>query len=60
MSSFDEKISQLLEQSAIQYIIFKNNEDTERMEKLHLFAKKLLQKEYVIGFAGHFSAGNLV
>lgn len=57
MSSFDEKISQLLEQSAIQYIIFKNNEDTERMEKLHLFAKKLLQKEYVIGFAGHFSAG---
>ncbi|MEL4024693.1 dynamin family protein [Lysinibacillus endophyticus] len=57
MSSFDEKLQQLLQQSAVQYIIYKNNEDTERMEKLHLFARKLLQKEYVIGFAGHFSAG---
>ncbi|MFP7200667.1 dynamin family protein [Lysinibacillus halotolerans] len=57
MSSFDEKIEKLLQQSAVQYIIYKKNEDTERMEKLHLFARKLLQKEYVIGFAGHFSAG---
>ncbi|TSI09090.1 dynamin family protein [Lysinibacillus sp. BW-2-10] len=57
MSSFEDKIHQLLKQSAIQYIIYKNNEDTERREKLHLFARKLLQKEYVIGFAGHFSAG---
>lgn len=57
MSSFEEKLQQLLQQSAVQYIIYKNNEDTERMEKLHLFARKLLQKEYVIGFAGHFSAG---
>ncbi|HWK24181.1 MAG TPA: dynamin family protein [Ureibacillus sp.] len=57
MSAFDEKLENLLQQSAIQYIIYQNNEDTERMEKLHLFARKLLQKEYVIGFAGHFSAG---
>lgn len=57
MNTFDEKIEQLLEQSAIHYIIYQQNDDTERMEKLHLFAKKLLQKEYVIGFAGHFSAG---
>lgn len=57
MSSFEEKLQQLLQQSSIQYIIYKNNEDTDRMEKLHLFARKLLQKEYVIGFAGHFSAG---
>ncbi|HWL13662.1 MAG TPA: dynamin family protein [Ureibacillus sp.] len=57
MSSFDEKLETLLQQSAIQYIIYQNNEDTERMEKLNLFARKLLQKEYVIGFAGHFSAG---
>lgn len=57
MSTFDEKIAELLDKAAIQYIIFKQNEDIERMEKLHLFAKKLLQKEYVIGFAGHFSAG---
>lgn len=57
MNSFDEKLQQLLQQSAVQYIIYKKNEDTERMEKLNLFARKLLQKEYVIGFAGHFSAG---
>ncbi len=57
MNSFDEKLQQLLQQSAVQYIIYKKNEDTERMEKLDLFARKLLQKEYVIGFAGHFSAG---
>ncbi|WP_342463197.1 dynamin family protein [Ureibacillus sp. FSL K6-8385] len=57
MNTFDEKIEELLQQAAIQYIVFKHNEDEERMEKLHLFAKKLLQKEYVIGFAGHFSAG---
>lgn len=57
MNTFDEKIDQLLAKSAIHYIIYQQNEDTERMEKMHLFAKKLLQKEYVIGFAGHFSAG---
>lgn len=57
MSVFEEKLNELLQQSAVQYKIYENNEDTERMEKLHLFARKLLQKEYVIGFAGHFSAG---
>lgn len=57
MNTFDEKIKQLLQQSAIQYKIYQKNEDIERMDKLNLFAKKLLQKEYVIGFAGHFSAG---
>lgn len=57
MNAFDERIEQLLQQSAIQYIIYQKNQDTERMDKLNLFAKKLLQKEYVIGFAGHFSAG---
>ncbi|AWE07046.1 GTPase [Lysinibacillus sp. 2017] len=57
MSSFDEKIHELLQQSALQYIIYNKNEDTERVEKLNLFARKLLQKEFVIGFAGHFSAG---
>ena len=57
MTLFDEKIQRLLQQSALQYIIYKKNEDTERVEKLNLFARKLLQKEFVIGFAGHFSAG---
>ncbi|KGR74183.1 dynamin family protein [Ureibacillus sinduriensis] len=57
MNSFEGKIEDLLQQSSIQYIIYQNNEDQERLDKLHLFARKLLQKEYVIGFAGHFSAG---
>ncbi len=55
--ALDQYIEELLEQSSIQYTIYKENQDTERMEKMHLFARKLLQKEYVIGFAGHFSAG---
>lgn len=57
MSTFDEKIQQLLSQTAVQYIIYKKNNDTARMEKLKLFARKLSQKEYTIAFAGHFSAG---
>ena len=57
MTTFDDKIKSLLQQSALQYIIYKENEDSERIEKLNLFARKLLQKEFVIGFAGHFSAG---
>ncbi|CAM5181906.1 Dynamin family protein OS=Ureibacillus acetophenoni OX=614649 GN=SAMN05877842_103268 PE=4 SV=1 [Ureibacillus acetophenoni] len=57
MSSFDEKLQQLFSQTAVQYIVYKKNDDTARMEKLQLFARKLLQKEYTIAFAGHFSAG---
>ncbi|WPK11421.1 dynamin family protein [Lysinibacillus louembei] len=57
MEVFEQQLQELLQQSAIQYIIYQKNEDTERMEKLDLFARKILQKEYVIGFAGHFSAG---
>ena len=57
MDALEQQIEELLLQSSLQYTIYKENNDTERMEKLHLFAHKLLQKEYVIGFAGHFSAG---
>lgn len=57
MTNLDERIEQLLQQSSIQHTIYKQNDDLERTEKLNLFARKLLQKEYVIGFAGHFSAG---
>ncbi len=57
MSSFDEKLQQLFAQTAVQYIVYKQNDDTARMDKLRLFARKLLQKEYTIAFAGHFSAG---
>ncbi|AQU79598.1 GTPase [Planococcus faecalis] len=39
------------------YQIFKDNEDTEREAKAHLFAKKILKNNFIIGFAGHFSSG---
>lgn len=54
---FEQQLQELLKQASLQYTVFKQNEDTERLDKLTLFARKLLQKEYVIGFAGHFSAG---
>ncbi|HWL26115.1 MAG TPA: dynamin family protein, partial [Ureibacillus sp.] len=57
MSSFEDKLQQLFAQTAVQYIVYKQNDDTARMAKLNLFARKLLKKEYTIAFAGHFSAG---
>ena len=57
MTSLEEKLNGLLQQSAVQAVIYNKNGDNERVEKLNLFARKLLQKEFVIGFAGHFSAG---
>ncbi|WP_107924276.1 dynamin family protein [Lysinibacillus parviboronicapiens] len=57
MKEFDQQLEGLLKQASLQYIIYQHNGDTERMEKTSLFARKLQQKEYVIGFAGHFSAG---
>ena len=46
MTSLDEKLKQLLQQSAVQSVIYKQNEDSERVEKLNLFARKILQKEF--------------
>ncbi|GEK33058.1 dynamin family protein [Kurthia sibirica] len=57
MIDFDDKIQLLLKKTALQYMIYKKNEDLERLEKTVLFANKLIKKEYTIGFAGHFSAG---
>ncbi|MEX3620865.1 dynamin family protein [Viridibacillus arvi] len=57
MTVFDQQLQQLLKQTAMQYLIYKNNADEERLQKTTLFANKLLNKEYMIGFAGHFSAG---
>lgn len=57
MTVFDEKIQILLKKTALQYMIYKKNEDHERLAKTVLFADKLIKKEYAIGFAGHFSAG---
>ena len=57
MSVFEQNLQELLKQAAVQSLLYKNNEDDERHAKTALFARKLLQREYVIGFAGHFSAG---
>lgn len=57
VKDFDEQIAKLLKQAALQYRIYEQNDDTERMNKTSLFARKLQQKEFVIAFAGHFSAG---
>ena len=57
MSVFEQNLQELLKQAAVQSLLYKNNQDDERHAKTALFARKLLQKEYVIGFAGHFSAG---
>ncbi|MFN0310674.1 dynamin family protein [Kurthia sp. ISK08] len=57
MTVFEEKIQLLLKKTALQYMVYKKNEDHERLAKTQLFAEKLIKKEYAIGFAGHFSAG---
>ncbi|ANU10708.1 hypothetical protein A1A1_09581 [Planococcus antarcticus DSM 14505] len=55
MTVVDHK-QELLETAHL-YRIFKDNEDTEREAKAHLFAKKILKNNFIIGFAGHFSSG---
>ncbi len=55
MTVVDHK-QELLETAHL-YKIFKDNEDTERKAKAHLFAKKILKNNFIIGFAGHFSSG---
>jgi predicted GTPase len=50
-------LDKLLQQSATYGLLFKSNDDEDRFKKTALFAKKLIDKEYTIGFAGHFSAG---
>ncbi len=57
MTEFEQHIQKLLKQTAVQYLIYQHNEDEERLQKTKLFAEKLLNKEYMIAFAGHFSAG---
>lgn len=57
MQSFDEKIDQTLEQTALAYTLFKETNDVTRLNKTFLFAQKLMEREFTIGFAGHFSAG---
>lgn len=47
----------LLQEIARLGAIFQQHGDDERMQKVEYFAKKIIDEEYTIGFAGHFSAG---
>lgn len=57
MTNLDEQLQQLIEETATCGKLFEKNEDETRLEKIHLFGEKLTKQEYMIGFAGHFSAG---
>ena len=54
---FEAQLAALLKQASLQASIYQENDDTERMNKTALFARKIQQREFVIAFAGHFSAG---
>lgn len=49
--------NELLVRTAIYGHLFNNNYDEERVRKAASLARKLIDEEFVIGFAGHFSAG---
>lgn len=57
MHSFEDQINHLLQETARAYTLFKEVDDVERMNKTNLFSQKLMNREFTIGFAGHFSAG---
>ncbi|WP_203246500.1 dynamin family protein [Sporosarcina beigongshangi] len=52
-----QELPQLIKQAATYGQLFIAHDDEERFKKTELFAAKLIDKEYTIGFAGHFSAG---
>ena len=49
--------SDILERTALYGQVFKEHHDEERVKKAASLARKLVDEEFVIGFAGHFSAG---
>ena len=55
--NYMSEIDNLLQQVAKYGQVFSDNNDEERLDKTRLFAKKLIENEYTISFAGHFSAG---
>lgn len=57
MTNLGDQLQQLIEEAATCGKLFEKNEDETRLEKIHLFGEKLTKQEYMIGFAGHFSAG---
>ena len=57
MPKFQHELTELITTAATYGELFKKNEDSERYDKIKLFGEKLTREEYMIGFAGHFSAG---
>ncbi|MET1013061.1 MAG: dynamin family protein, partial [Paenisporosarcina sp.] len=57
MSLFEEKMSQLITNTSIAQTLFHSTKDEDRINKTNLFAHKIIEREFTIGFAGHFSAG---
>lgn len=57
MSNYEEALQQLIEQAATSGKLFEQHQDEARADKIDLFGEKLTKQEYMIGFAGHFSAG---
>jgi len=55
MSEFKPQQISLLQDAATLGKLFSMNEDKNRFDKLKLFGEKLMDEEYMIGFAGHFS-----
>ncbi len=47
----------ILQETAELACLLKSNHDEVSLEKTNLFAKKIIEEEYTVGFAGHFSAG---
>ncbi|KZE38020.1 GTPase [Bhargavaea cecembensis] len=57
MAQFEQHHEQLIRQAAQLAVLFRKNGDRERAEKAERFARKLMRNDYIVGFAGHFSAG---
>lgn len=49
--------NEILKRTSIHGELFIESHDEERLKKAASLAKKLIEEEFVIGFAGHFSAG---
>ena len=57
MPKFQHELTELITTAATYGELFKKNEDSERFYKVIIFGKMLAREEYMIVFAGHFSAG---
>ncbi|MET3575183.1 dynamin family protein [Bhargavaea ullalensis] len=56
-SPINEQREQLIGKAARLAVLFRQDDDREREERAARFAGKVMKDEFVIGFAGHFSAG---